>query len=523
MQVDEALGGGGLGGLGRLGAEVGLEQAEGGAHDGVAPGLVVAAAEDAVLLHGEALLEQLQRVLRVDHDHVGGAARLQHGDAAEVDGQRQAVLAQEVEGADALLGQAVVEQHHVAGGVVVDDLGVLVLGVGLAQAQEGLVQRDDVLAQLDVQQRVGQQRFLEHALARLGLADVPRRQRVDLLVDLVRVADHAVVVELLGRAREHAAELEAQRQALAADVLVRREGVLGRRARRRQLARVLVELVVVDVARRVDVVVQRAEDGRQAVVEGRLQVVALDGGPDAPPHLLVEGRDLVRHVAGLAVQADRDGVLRHGAGVLPEALLLHGVDPLGEVDEAGDLVVDQATVLLALPLLPGIDGLHPPDRGRVRARHHLLELVRQLRAQAAGDAHDGQHEGGEGGVARLGGEPEPGIVPAEAGDVHDAVHLLELVQVDGHQVVRLFLGGEEGLEREVGLAEPALPLLGALAAVLGAVDVEGPQPLLGRLLHEGAQAGQLRGPVVSDAARHGFGGGTGYTSWKARKALWGPK
>ena len=110
-----------------------LQQPDRRAHDRVPPGLVVAAAEYAILLDGEALLQQLQGVLGVDHDHVGGATGLEHGDAAEVDGQREAVFAEVVEGANALLGEVVVEKNHVARGVVVDDFRVLVLGVTLAE------------------------------------------------------------------------------------------------------------------------------------------------------------------------------------------------------------------------------------------------------------------------------------------------------------------------------------------------------------------------------------------------------
>jgi hypothetical protein len=98
-----------------------LHQPKRSTHDAVPPRLVVAAAQDAVLLHGKAFLQQLQGVLRVDHDHVGAAARLEHGDGAEVDGEGEGVFAEEVEGADGLLGEAVVEEDHVARGVVVDD------------------------------------------------------------------------------------------------------------------------------------------------------------------------------------------------------------------------------------------------------------------------------------------------------------------------------------------------------------------------------------------------------------------
>lgn len=117
--INKPLGRRRLCGLARLDVEVRLEQPEGGAHDGVAPGLVVAAAEDLVLLEGEALFEQLQRVLRVDHDHVGRADGLLHRDAAQVDGEREGVLAEKVERADPLLRELVVEEHHVARGIVV--------------------------------------------------------------------------------------------------------------------------------------------------------------------------------------------------------------------------------------------------------------------------------------------------------------------------------------------------------------------------------------------------------------------
>jgi len=111
VEVDEALGRRRLGGLGRPDLEMSLQQTHGRAHDTVPPRLIVAAAKNPVLLHGEALLEQLQRVLRVDHDHVGRPDGLLHGHADQVDGQGQCVFPEEIESADALLGQLVVEKN----------------------------------------------------------------------------------------------------------------------------------------------------------------------------------------------------------------------------------------------------------------------------------------------------------------------------------------------------------------------------------------------------------------------------
>ena len=68
VQADEALGRGRLGGFWGLGAQVGLQEAEGGADGEVAHGVVAAAPEDAVFLHRDAFLDQLERLLGAGHD-----------------------------------------------------------------------------------------------------------------------------------------------------------------------------------------------------------------------------------------------------------------------------------------------------------------------------------------------------------------------------------------------------------------------------------------------------------------------
>lgn len=73
LQVLEPLDGGGLGLGGALKVQVGLQEAEGAVEKDEAPGLVVPRAEEAVFLHGNALFDELDGVLRIYHDHVCGA------------------------------------------------------------------------------------------------------------------------------------------------------------------------------------------------------------------------------------------------------------------------------------------------------------------------------------------------------------------------------------------------------------------------------------------------------------------
>lgn len=343
------------------------------------------------------------------------------------------------------------------------------------------MQRDDVLAELDVEEGVGEEGLLEDRATAVGgvgvPCDVPGGKRVNGLVDLVGIADDLIVVEVVRGTRQNATELEAQGEALSAEVLVGGKGVFRARPGWWEFGGVFVKLVVVHVPWRVDIKVQRAEERGKPVVEGCLQVVALYRRPDAPAHLLVEGRDALANVGRLPVHPHRDGVLGHGAGVPPEPLLLYRVDALGQVDQTGDLVVDEPPVLLALTRLELVDSFDPLDGAGVGARDQPLKLLREVLIQATGDAHHGENQGGEGGGPCLGRIPEFGILATKAGNVHDAMDLLKLVQIDGHEGIRLSAAWEQGLEGSIRLAKLVLAVLSALLAVLGVVvDLQRTEP-----------------------------------------------
>ena len=111
--------------------------------------------------------------------------------------------------------------------------------------------------------------------------------------------------------------------------------------------------------------------------------------------------------------------------------------------------------------------------------------------ETAGNAQDGKNECGEGCASRVSRVPELVIVPAEGGDVNDAMDLLELIKVDGHKVIRFLLGRKQGLKRLVRLMELGLSLFCTLLSILRVRDSKRTEKFVRCFLHEVAKTGQL--------------------------------